>query len=57
LISENEEDLIQNNSFRQILHFNGLSEPIITEALVSIEKTNPNIAAKIATSIGNYNIA
>jgi DNA polymerase-3 subunit delta' len=45
LISENEEDL--NNSFRcQILHFNGLSEPIITEALVSREDQS-NIA-KIA---------
>jgi DNA polymerase-3 subunit delta' len=49
LISENEEDLIQTIRSRcQILHFNGLSEPIITEALVSREKTNPNIAAKIA---------
>jgi DNA polymerase-3 subunit delta' len=46
LISENE-DLIQTIRSRcQILHFNGLSEPIITEALVSREKTNPNIAAK-----------
>jgi DNA polymerase-3 subunit delta' len=57
LISENEEDLIQTIRSVQILHFNGLSEPIITEALVSIEKTNPNIAAKIATSTGNYNVA
>jgi DNA polymerase-3 subunit delta' len=48
-LSENEEDLIQTIRSRcQILHFNGLSEPIITEALVAIEKTNPNIAAKIA---------
>jgi DNA polymerase-3 subunit delta' len=38
LISENEEDLIQTIRSRcQILHFNGLSEPIITEALVSRE--------------------
>ena len=59
LISENEEDLIQTIRSRcQILHFNGLSEPIITEALTSIEKTNPNIAAKIAHQAqGNYNIA
>jgi DNA polymerase-3 subunit delta' len=59
LISENEEDLIQTIRSRcQILHFNGLSEPIITEALVSREKTNPNIAAKNRTSsTGNYNIA
>jgi DNA polymerase-3 subunit delta' len=58
LISENEEDLIQTIRSRcQILHFNGLSEPIITEALVSREKTNPNIAAKIAHQAqGNYNM-
>jgi DNA polymerase III delta prime subunit len=38
LISENEEDLIQTIRSRcQILHFNGLSEPIITEALVARE--------------------
>jgi DNA polymerase-3 subunit delta' len=45
LISENEEDLIQTiRSCCQILHFNGLSEPIITEALVAIEKTNKHMA-------------
>jgi DNA polymerase-3 subunit delta' len=37
LISENEEDLKTIRSRCQILHFNGLSEPIITEALVSRE--------------------
>jgi DNA polymerase-3 subunit delta' len=42
-----EEDLIQTSSRCQILHFNGLSEPIITEALVSREDQS-NIAAKIA---------
>jgi DNA polymerase-3 subunit delta' len=58
LISENEEDLIQTIRSRcQILHFNGLSEPIITEALVAIEDQS-NIAAKIAHQAqGNYNVA
>jgi DNA polymerase-3 subunit delta' len=47
LISENEEDLIQTIRSRcQILHFNGLSEPIQKHWYQ--EKTNPNIAAKIA---------
>jgi DNA polymerase-3 subunit delta' len=55
LISENEEDLIQQ-LFPLILHFNGLSEPIITEALVSREKTNPNIAAKSHIKQGNYKL-
>jgi DNA polymerase-3 subunit delta' len=48
LISENEEDLIQTIRSRcQILHFNGLSEPIITEALVS-ERRPIQTYAKIA---------
>jgi DNA polymerase-3 subunit delta' len=59
LITENEEDLIQTIRSRcQILHFNGLSEPIIAEALIAKEQTDPNIAAKIAHQAqGNYNIA
>ena len=59
LISENEEDIIQTIRSRcQVLHFNGLSEPIIVEALVSREKVDPSLAAKIAHQAqGNYNIA
>ena len=59
LISENEEDIIQTIRSRcQILHFNGLSEPIIAEALVSSEKIDPKLAAKIAHQAqGNYNLA
>ncbi len=59
LISENEEDIIQTIRSRcQILHFNGLSEPIITEALVSREQVDPSLAAKIAHQAqGNYNVA
>jgi DNA polymerase-3 subunit delta' len=59
LITENEEDLIQTIRSRcQILHFNGLSEPIIAEALILREQTDPKIAAKIAHQAqGNYNIA
>lgn len=59
LISENEEDLIQTIRSRcQILHFNGLSETIIAEALVLREQIEPNLATKIAHQAqGNYNIA
>ncbi|WP_413999766.1 ATP-binding protein [Flavobacterium sp. W1B] len=59
LISENEEDIIQTIRSRcQVLHFNGLSEPIIAEALVSREKADPKLGAKIAHQAqGNYNIA
>jgi DNA polymerase-3 subunit delta' len=58
LISENEEDLIQTIRSRcQILHFNGLSEPIITEALVSRERDQSKHSCKITSSTGNYNIA
>lgn len=59
LISENEEDIIQTIRSRcQILHFNGLTEPIIAEALVTREQVDPKIAAKIAHQAqGNYNIA
>jgi DNA polymerase III subunit delta' len=59
LISENEEDIIQTIRSRcQVLHFNGLPEKIIAQALVE----NQNIEAKTATKIahqaqGNYNKA
>ena len=59
LISENEEDIIQTIRSRcQVLHFNGLSETVITEALVSREKTESKEALKIAHQAqGNYNKA
>ncbi|PRZ26219.1 DNA polymerase III subunit [Flavobacterium granuli] len=59
LISENEEDIIQTIRSRcQVLHFNGLSEPIIAEALINREKADEKLAAKIAHQAqGNYNIA
>ena len=59
LISENEEDIIQTIRSRcQVLHFNGLSEPIIAAALVSREQADPKLASKIAHQAqGNYNIA
>ena len=59
LISENEEDIIQTIRSRcQVLHFNGLSEHIITEALVSRENIEPKLAKKIAHQAqGNYNKA
>tara|TARA_R110002126_G_scaffold269388_2_gene413107 strand:- start:946 stop:2094 length:1149 start_codon:yes stop_codon:yes gene_type:complete len=59
LISENEEDIIQTIRSRcQILHFNGLSEAVVTEALVSREKIDSKLAAKIAHQAqGNYNVA
>jgi DNA polymerase-3 subunit delta' len=59
LITENEEDLIQTIRSRcQILRFNGLSEPIVAEALILREQTEPKKAAKIAHQAqGNYNIA
>ncbi|MDG2431070.1 DNA polymerase III subunit delta' [Flavobacterium sp.] len=59
LISENEEDIIQTIRSRcQILHFNGLSEAIIADALVNREQIDPKLAAKIAhQSQGNYNAA
>jgi DNA polymerase-3 subunit delta' len=56
LISENEEDLIQTIRSRQILHFNGLSEPIITEALVSREDQSKH-RQKSHIKQGNYNVA
>ncbi len=59
LISENEEDIIQTIRSRcQILHFNGLSEAVIAEALVSRESIDPKLASKIAHQAqGNYNKA
>jgi len=59
LISENEEDIIQTIRSRcQVLHFNGLSEYIIAEALVSREQIELKIATKIAHQAqGNYNKA
>ena len=59
LISENEEDIIQTIRSRcQLLHFNGLSETVIAEALVSRENTESREALKIAHQAqGNYNKA
>jgi DNA polymerase-3 subunit delta' len=59
LISENEEDIIQTIRSRcQVLHFNGLSEQLISESLVSNEKIEPKLARKIAHQAqGNYNKA
>ena len=59
LISENEEDIIQTIRSRcQILHFNGLSEAIIADALISREQTDAKLAAKLAHQAqGNYNAA
>ena len=59
LISENEEDIIQTIRSRcQILHFNGLSQAVIAEALVSRENIDPNQAQKIAHQAqGNFNKA
>lgn len=59
LISENEEDLIQTIRSRcQVLHFNGLPEKVIADALVSRENTDSKTAEKIAHQAqGNYNKA
>ncbi|CAM4012766.1 DNA polymerase III subunit delta' [Flavobacterium sinopsychrotolerans] len=59
LISENEEDIIQTIRSRcQVLHFNGLSETVIAEALVSKESMESKEALKIAHQAqGNYNKA
>lgn len=59
LISENEEDIIQTIRSRcQVLHFNGLSESVITNALISRENTDPKLATKIAHQAqGNFNKA
>lgn len=59
LISENEEDILQTIRSRcQVLHFGGLSEKTIANALVSNQNTDPREAVKIAhQSQGNYNKA
>lgn len=59
LVSENEEDIIQTIRSRcQVLHFGGLSETIIVDALISRENVDPKTAAKIAHQAqGNYNKA
>ena len=59
LISENEEDIIQTIRSRcQVLHFNGLSENIIAEALINKGNLDQNSASKIAHQAqGNYNKA
>lgn len=59
LISENEEDIIQTIRSRcQILNFNGLSEQVIADALVSKEQIESKLATKIANQAqGNYNKA
>jgi len=59
LISENEEDIIQTIRSRcQVLHFNGLTETVIGEALVSRENIERKTALKIAHQAqGNFNKA
>ncbi|OAB28499.1 DNA polymerase-3 subunit delta' [Flavobacterium fryxellicola] len=59
LISQNEEDIIQTIRSRcQVLHFNGLTETVIAEALVSRENIEPKTALKIAHQAqGNFNKA
>lgn len=59
LITENEEDIIQTIRSRcQVLHFNPISESIITKNLVERKKADSNLAQKIAhQSQGNYNKA
>ena len=59
LISENEEDLLQTIRSRcQVVHFNGVPEAEIADALVKREKCDLKIAQKIAhLAQGNYNKA
>ena len=59
LISEHEEDILQTIRSRcQILHFNGLSEAVIANALVSREAIDLKLATKLAHQAqGNYNAA
>ena len=59
LISENEEDIIQTIRSRcQVLHFNGLSEQTIAQALESRENIDPHQAKNIAHQAqGNFNKA
>ena len=52
LISENEEDIIQTIRSRcQILHFNGLSEAVIADALVTREEIDSKVCCQISASI------
>jgi DNA polymerase III subunit delta' len=59
LISENEEDIIQTIRSRcQVLHFNGLSESVIANALVAKDNIDQKSATKIAHQAqGNFNKA
>lgn len=59
LISENEEDIIQTIRSRcQVLHFNGLPEKTIQQALIFHESIDEKLARKIAHQAqGNYNKA
>ncbi len=59
LIAEQEEDLIQTIRSRcQVLHFGGLPEKTIAEALITHKKMAPSVAASIAHQAqGNYNKA
>jgi DNA polymerase-3 subunit delta' len=59
LISEQEEDIIQTIRSRcQVVHFGGLPEQIIAEALVVKKQIEPQLAATIARQAqGNYNKA
>jgi DNA polymerase III subunit delta' len=59
LISEKEEDIIQTIRSRcQVLHFNGLSEQVIADALTSRENIESKLAIKIAHQAqGNYSKA
>jgi DNA polymerase-3 subunit delta' len=59
LISENEEDIIQTIRSRcQVLHFNRLSETIITDALVLKHNIDEKMAMNLAHQAqGNYNKA
>ena len=59
LISENEEDIIQTIRSRcQVLHFNGLSEKTIADALAEKQNIDPRTASKLAHQAqGNFNKA
>jgi len=59
LISENEEDIIQTIRSRcQVLHFNGLNENVIAQALVLRDNIDPRTAKKVAHQAqGNFNKA
>ena len=59
LIAENEEDIIQTIRSRcQVLHFNGLPEKVIADALILNKNIESKIAHKIAHQAqGNYNKA